>query len=106
MRFLSGALLVVAGLFSTSNSLCGEDWTRFRGPNGQGKSPENGLPLKWSEESNVAWKTAIPGQGWSSPIVSGDHIFVTTATEKGASCRVIGIDRTSSDILWNTEVHR
>ncbi|MCS7470599.1 PQQ-binding-like beta-propeller repeat protein [Stieleria sp. ICT_E10.1] len=106
MRFLLSALLVVAGLLPTSTSLRGDDWTRFRGPNGQGKSPERGLPLKWSEASNVAWKTAIPGQGWSSPIVSGDHVFVTTATENGASCRVIGIDRTSGDLLWNTEVHR
>ena len=106
MRLLFGVLIVVAGLSSNSDSLRGEDWTRFRGPNGQGISAERGLPLKWSEESNVAWKTTIPGQGWSSPIVSGDHIFVTTATEEGASCRVIGIDRTSGDILWNIEVHR
>ena len=106
MRLLFGALIVIASLSSGANSLCGEDWTRFRGPNGQGKTPERDLPLEWSEDSNVAWRTTIPGQGWSSPIVSGDHVFVTTATEQGASCRVIGIDRLSGDMLWNTEVHR
>ena len=107
MRSLIGASVVVAGLLSsTSNSLRGEDWTRFRGPNGQGRTLERNLPLQWSEDSNVAWKTTIPGQGWSSPIVSGDHIFVTTATDEGASCRVIGIDRTSGEILWDSEVHR
>lgn len=106
MRLVFSALIVVAGLSLSFHSLHGEDWARFRGPNGQGKTPEKDLPLKWSEDFNIAWKTTIPGQGWSSPIVSGDHIFVTTATEEGASCRVIGIDRTSGDILWNTEVHR
>ncbi|MDV6033574.1 MAG: PQQ-binding-like beta-propeller repeat protein [Phycisphaera sp. RhM] len=106
MRLLLVALIVAAGLSSTSNSLSGEDWTRFRGPNGQGKTSEKDLPLDWSEDSNVAWKTTIPGQGWSSPIVSGDHIFLTTATQDGASCRVIAIDRVSGGILWNTEVHR
>lgn len=106
MRLLFGALVVIASLSSGADSLCGEDWTRFRGPNGQGKTPESDLPLEWSEDSNIAWRTTIPGQGWSSPIVSGDHVFVTTATERGASCRVIGIDRLSGDMLWNTEVHR
>src|SRR6056297_1368569 len=106
MRLLFSALIVIASLSTGATSLCGEDWTRFRGPNGQGKTPERGLPLEWSEDSNVAWKTTIPGQGWSSPIVSGDHVFVTTATEQGASCRVIAIDRLSGDTLWNTEVHR
>jgi len=106
MRLLFCALVVVASLSSTSGPLRGDDWTRFRGPNGQGKASEKDLPLNWSEDSNIAWKTAIPGQGWSSPIVSGDHVFLTTATDEGASCRVIGIDRISGDLLWNTEVHR
>jgi outer membrane protein assembly factor BamB len=98
--------LLVAGLSLVPDSLCGEDWTRFRGPNGQGKTSESDLPLQWSEDSNIAWKTPIPGQGWSSPIVSGDRVFVTTAMDDGASCRVIGIDRKSGEVLWNTEVHR
>ena len=105
MRLLLGALIAVAGGMVTANSLSGGDWTRFRGPNGQGKTSEKDLPLNWSEDSNVAWRTAIPGQGWSSPIVCGDHVFLTSAMEEGASCRVIGIDRVSGDLLWNTEVH-
>ncbi|KAA5538716.1 PQQ-binding-like beta-propeller repeat protein [Roseiconus nitratireducens] len=106
MRSLFSALIVVAGLFVPSGPLHGENWTRFRGPNGQGKTTENNLPLQWSKDSNIAWKSTIPGQGWSSPIVWDDHVFLTTATEDGASCRVIGIDRVSGEILWNTEVHR
>lgn len=83
-----------------------ENWPQFRGPNTQGHSSETGLPLRWSATDNVAWKTAIPGEAWSSPIVWGDRVFVTTATEGGASSRVIALDRRTGAILWNTEVFR
>ena len=83
-----------------------ENWTRFRGPNGQGISSETDLPLEWSGEDNVVWKAPIPGKGWSSPIVLGDHIFLTSAMEDGVSCRVIGVNRKDGSVAWNTEVHR
>ena len=81
-----------------------ENWTRFRGPNGQGISQSTGLPVKWSSEENVAWKTEIPGVGWSSPIVWNDHIFLTTTTDKGVECRVIALDRKTGTILWDKMV--
>jgi outer membrane protein assembly factor BamB len=56
-----------------------EDWPQFRGPSGQGLSTSTGLPLRWSESENVAWKVAIEGQGWSSPVVLGKQIWVTSA---------------------------
>src|SRR5687768_7571703 len=56
-------------------------WPQFRGPEGQGVSRETGLPDTWSATSNVVWKTKIPGRGHSSPVVWGDHIFLTTAIE-------------------------
>jgi outer membrane protein assembly factor BamB len=83
-----------------------ENWPQFRGPTGQGHSSETGLPLQWSDKDNVAWKTELPGHSWSSPIVWEDHVFVTTATDEGASCRVLALDRTSGTILWNKEVFR
>ncbi len=83
-----------------------EDWTRFRGPNGQGVSTEVDLPVTWSATENVAWKTKIPGNAWSSPIVYGDFVFLTTATEEGTSCRVICLNRHDGNVLWNKEVHR
>lgn len=83
-----------------------ENWTRFRGENGQGHSSETNLPLNWSATENVRWKTPIPGEGWSSPIVYEDRVFVTTASEGGASCRVLAIDREEGKILWDREVHR
>jgi hypothetical protein len=83
-----------------------ENWPGWRGPTGQGISAETGLPTKWSAAENVAWKTPIPGQGWSSPIVWDDRVFVTTATDGGASFRLIALDRKTGAILWNNEIVR
>jgi outer membrane protein assembly factor BamB len=83
-----------------------ENWTRFRGTNGQGISSEKNLPVKWSATKNVAWKSSIPGNAWSSPIVYDDHVFLTTTTDEGKSCRVICINRKDGDIAWDKEVHR
>jgi outer membrane protein assembly factor BamB len=78
-----------------------ERWSRFRGPNGQGISTVTGLPTQWSADENVAWKTSIPGEGWSSPVIWNDHIFLTSTTDGGKECRVIALDRKSGKILWN-----
>jgi len=83
-----------------------ENWSRFRGPNGQGISSETGLPVTWSNTENVAWKTPIPGNAWSSPIVHGDQVFLTTTTEEGVACHVICIERQDGRIAWDREVHR
>lgn len=100
----------VLSCIAVSLTLCelasAENWTRFRGPNGQGVSSEKELPVKWSADDNVAWKTNIPGEAWSSPIVYEQHVFLTTATENGASCRVICVNRGDGSLAWNTEVHR
>ena len=82
------------------------DWPQFRGPTGQGHSDEQGLPLNWSETTNVRWKVAIPGKGWSSPVVQGDRIWLTTATDEGKSLRALSIDRNSGAILQNVEIFR
>jgi outer membrane protein assembly factor BamB len=55
------------------------DWPQFRGPNGSATSAERAVPLNWSADQNVAWKAQLPGYGWSSPIIVGDKVFVTTA---------------------------
>jgi outer membrane protein assembly factor BamB len=62
------------------------------------------LPSRWSATENVTWKVAIPGESWSSPIVQGDRVFLTTATNEGTSCHVICIDRASGEVLWDKEV--
>jgi len=59
-------------------------WPEFRGPGGQGIVDEP-APLTWSETENIVWKTAIPGRGWSSPVVLGDRVWMTTAVEEAAT---------------------
>ena len=80
------------------------DWPQFRGPGGQGVSDEKNVPLTWSETKNVRWKTAIPGRGWSSPVIQGDRIWLTTATEEGRSLRAIGVNVNTGAIEQNVEI--
>lgn len=60
-----------------------DDWSQWRGPQASGVAPRGNPPLTWSEESNVRWKTEIPGKGHSTPIVWGDRVFLTTAVPYG-----------------------
>lgn len=83
-----------------------ENWPGFRGPGRQGISGETKLPISWSATENIAWKATIDGKGWSSPIVWGDRVFVTAATEDGQSYRLVSLDRKNGAILWNDEVLR
>lgn len=61
------------------------NWPGWRGPGGNGISPEADLPVEWSDTKNVLWKTPIPGRGHSSPIVWGNRVFLTTAIEGAAT---------------------
>lgn len=89
-----------------SAPLLAEDWPQFRGLGGQGHSSEEGLPTSWSETKNIRWKVPIPGSGWSSPAIVGDRLYLTTATEKNASLRLLGVDTGSGKITLDTEVFR
>lgn len=83
------------------------EWPEFRGPTGQGHSTATGLPLEWSATRNVVWKQPVPGLGWSSPVIGGGRIFLTTGvpgTDGGASLRALGFDAATGRLLWNTEV--
>ena len=62
------------------SAAAGDAWPCFRGPGGMGVSGAAGLPLEWDAKNNVAWKTALPGPGASSPITFGDHIYLTCYT--------------------------
>lgn len=59
------------------------EWTQFRGPGARGIGESDRLPLAWSKDTNVAWRAEIPGRGWSSPIVSGERVFLTSAATEG-----------------------
>lgn len=88
------------------NTTLAENWPCFRGPTRQGISNEKDVPLEWSPKSNVVWKRPIPGEGWSSPIVFDERVFVTTATDGGASFRLLCLDRLTGTVLWNKQVLR
>jgi outer membrane protein assembly factor BamB len=61
------------------------NWPQFRGPGARGISTNPNLPESWSASENVVWKTDIAGRGWSSPIVWGNRVFMTTAVSSGTS---------------------
>jgi outer membrane protein assembly factor BamB len=73
---IAAALLMIFSCVASSGA---EDWPQFRGANGTGTTLETNLPATWDQSTNIAWRTALPGRGWSSPIVWGDRIFITTA---------------------------
>ena len=79
-------------------------WTEFRGPSGTGHSASTGLPREWSETRNVAWKTRIHGRGWSSPVVLGKQVWLTTATPEGHELSVLALDRDDGRVLFDVKV--
>ncbi len=84
------------------------DWPQFRGPTGQGHAPGEAVPLTWSETENVAWKTPVPGRGWSSPVIADGLVWLTTAvTDRDAgttSLRLLAYDVSSGDAAMDVEV--
>ncbi|MBX3746821.1 MAG: PQQ-binding-like beta-propeller repeat protein [Verrucomicrobiae bacterium] len=96
-------LPLLVGLVLSGSGHAG-DWPAFRGPTGQGHSPERNLPISWSVDQGIRWKIPVPGEGWSSPIVQGDRVFLTTVTEGQTQCRILAFDRLSGRMLWNVVV--
>jgi outer membrane protein assembly factor BamB len=80
------------------------DWPQFRGPDGTGVSKDRGVPLTWSETKNVRWKTAIHGRAWSSPVVLGSQIWVTTATEDGRELFAVAVDRDTGRVVYDLKL--
>jgi outer membrane protein assembly factor BamB len=86
-------------LLSTPANAAAENWTQFRGPGGQGHSTATGLPVTWSEAEHIKWKTPIPHKGWSSPVIWGDQIWLTSATVDGKQMFGICLDRQTGKVL-------
>lgn len=86
-----------------------EDWPAWRGPRLDGTSAAKDVPLTWSKTENVLWRTEIPGSGYSSPIVFGDRVFVTTCVgddKVGATGQrdLLCLDRAAGKVLWRKTV--
>lgn len=86
-------LLLAASLHAETN------WPQFRGPNGDGHSDAKDLALTFSETERVKWKTPIHGKAWSSPVIWGDQIWLTTANEEGTELGVVCVDKLTGKIL-------
>ncbi len=114
--------IFVSLLFATClTAVHAEDWLEFRGPTGQGTTTATNIPTEWGPDSNVLWKKKIAGKGWSSPVVDGDRIYLTTAVpigeekvaseskfkkkvENAFSLRTVCLDKQTGDVIWNVEV--
>ena len=72
----------VFALSATTSRASAGDWPQFRGPTGQGVADAAGLPVEWGTSKNVAWKVNVPGHGWSSPVIAGGRVYLTTAVEQ------------------------
>ena len=96
-------LALVAG-----GTAAASDWPQFRGPTGQGHAADESVPLAWSETENVAWKAAVPGRGWSSPVIGGGRVWLTTAvTDRDAgatSLRLLAYDAATGEAAVDVEV--
>src|SRR5262249_7473064 len=71
-----------------------ENWPQWRGPLANGLAPKGDPPVKWDARTNIKWKTEIPGQGTSTPIVWGDRIFLLTAIDTGRVAADADLPRT------------
>ena len=102
MLILTSCLLGALG--SPCPVAAAEAWPQMRGPTAQGLSDAKGLPVTWSEREHIAWKTAIAGEGWSSPVIGTDAIYLTGALDDGRSLHAYRIDLASGTVVWDVEV--
>ncbi len=80
------------------------NWTEFRGPNGDGVSTASHLPVHWSEKENIKWETPIHGKAWSSPVIWGKQLWLTSATEDGKELFVVCVDSESGKVLRDSKL--
>jgi outer membrane protein assembly factor BamB len=98
------SLLIVVVALCASVSWAEENWPQFRGPQGNGISDAKDLPLTWSESQNVKWKTPIHGKAWSSPVVWGKQIWMTSATVDGTELYAICVDFDSGKVIHDVKL--
>lgn len=101
-------------LLAITSLAAAEDWPEFRGPSKQGLTSATGLPVEWNPafKKNIQWKAEVPGIGWSSPVVVGDRVYLTSAVPVGGaekpdaerSLRALCLQAADGKILWDVEV--
>jgi len=81
-------LLVLAGLIALPITARADSWPEFRGPTADGHAPGAKVPLLWSATKGIRWTVPVDGKAWSSPVVEGDRVFITTAVVKDEKLRL------------------
>jgi outer membrane protein assembly factor BamB len=101
--YFTAALSIVLASVPTA-----QEWRQFRGPTGQGIAGGGEWPVQWDDVKNVAWKIAVPGRGWSSPVVAHGRVWVTSAVTQGrdVSLRLLSFDAESGRAAQDVEVFR
>lgn len=101
---MKALVLILVTMTGHSMSLANEQWSQFRGPEGNGHVKSKSLPMEWSETKNISWKTAIHDRGWSSPVIWNNQIWMTTATKDGKKLFAICVDKMTGKILHDLHV--
>ena len=96
--------IIVLSTISCQSGPRDKGWTHFRGSRLDGISHDKSAPLHWSDTENITWKTAIEGRGWSSPVVYGDQVWVTTARRDGKEMFAVCTDLNTGENLFNINV--
>jgi outer membrane protein assembly factor BamB len=101
---LASRLAVAALALTAQLSFAAVNWPQFRGPEGDGHSDASNLPTDLGEDKNVKWKTPIHGKAWSSPVIWGNEIWMTTATEDGKQLSVVCVDKTTGKVIHDKQI--
>jgi outer membrane protein assembly factor BamB len=102
--FRTFSLSSVVLLAALVPSVRADNWPAWRGADGTGRCAERDLPVKWSADENVRWKVKLPGPGNSTPVVWGERIFLTQATDKGQKRGLMCLSRKDGSTLWHKVV--
>ena len=101
---MRNCFLHLAALLAIFTASARADWPDFRGPASDGHATATNLPLHWSETNNVTWKTPIPHRGWSTPVILGNQIWLTTATPDGRDFFALCVEAASGKIIFNERI--
>jgi outer membrane protein assembly factor BamB len=114
--FMSRLIAVTMLIAAAPGIRLSADWPGFRGPAGNGHALESRLPVSWTQSQNIAWKHALPGEGWSSPVVVGNRVWLTMAVTQGTakpaasrqdySLRLYGLNASTGSRVLDVEVFR
>lgn len=99
------AALLASIVLTDGSAFSADDWPQFRGPAGDGIAAASPVPLHWDQETNIRWRTELPGQGWSSPVIGGGVVYLSAAIHRDSDAEgdydlvLILVDQASGEIL-------